>query len=733
MNEWTPTPEFEESVRQSFQVPATRQEFKNCLYQELMHRAGKKTSRNLRVWRLKPAWVVALGLLMIMIVSTLVIGPQRVYASVLRLLGYIPGVGIVNSQNSIRILAEPVSVTRDGITVSINQAVLTDTETKILYGVSGVPLSAYPQGEAVSGCIQREYLHLPDGGRIEIDAPVPSDIQEATFILPCIFNTLPGSAPEQWEIPLRFIPAPPDFQILPVVEITSAPITPQAVDGDTSSAAIASVTVEDMIETEDGYILLGYVRPNLPEGSWLQITGAAVIRDADKKKVSYTFPMDVQPLDDSSLMQGGGAWAIQFKGAGIRFPITISFTGVALTPLDPQATAKTTIDVGHNPQPGQVWELNREIRLAGRSIRLVSLTAQSDGYSFHIDLGSDLNQVSVAIEGYQAIGGGGGGQFTSLSFDGLPKGNLVIVFSNPEVASPAETWQVSWQPDQMREFATNANSPVCFNADSIQDIATLPAGLDGTVVLTQMNPQRQIVSSRMNGTQQRVLGINAARAALNADGTLLAYVNDAGIVIRNLNSGETSTIAGSFGRDIHWSPDSRFLAGVNSGNAYGIFMVNLESKAITHLSNLGYEAIAGWSPDGSTLYYAIPGSSDNGFLLRAVNVITGETRDVFTLENSSRKAPLPALSPDGKRIAYRASDNSSLYIKEMDGGPAWLVVDNPAQAISGIAWEREGHLLGISLMTPEAPDGEVFLIDPDSCESYRLPGVTGAVDGINIP
>jgi len=69
----------------------------------------------------------------------------------------------------------------------------------------------------------------------------------------------------------------------------------------------------------------------------------------------------------------------------------------------------------------------------------------------------------------------------------------------------------------------------------------------------------------------------------------------------------------------------------------------------------------------------------------------------------------------------------------MDGSEARLLLDNPATAINGIAWEREGNLLGVSLITPETQDGEIFLIAPDNCETYRLPGLSGELDGIFIP
>ncbi len=738
-NWWEPSQEFEDLVQQSFRVPGIRQEFKLRLYRDLMIQAEKKLTKEQIVRKWRPVWAAVLAVVIILFTVVVIIGPQRVYASILRLFGYIPGIGIVDTRSTIRVLAEPVSMTRDGVTVSINQAVLTNEETKIIFGISGVPLSSYPQEEMISGCIEREYLRLPNGQRIEVDAPIPSSFENVTFILPCIFNTLPGSAPEQWEIPLRFIPAPPDFEFLPVVEITTNPTPTQSmgnieiVDTPTTHQSSASISVERMIATEEGYILLGYINPHLPEGSWLQIIGIATIRDADGKKVSYTLPTDVQPLELSSQMQGRIAWAIQFKGFGVRFPISISFSGVVLSPLDTQATVTTTLDVGNNPLSGQVWEVNRDLQLGGTTFKLVAVTAEPNGYSFQIDPGATLAGVSIAIEGHQAIGGGGGGQFTSLIYETRPDGILSIVFSNPIATSPTQTWQTSWQPDQVHEFTASTQPGVCLTANSIPTASFPPADLNGTIFLTQTNPQLQIVSSFLDGSGQQTIRTDAAGAAIDKEGNRLAYTIEKGILIQNLNKGTTFTIAGSYGRDLHWSPDGRFLAMVNAGNEYGVFLVNLETNTRTQLSNLGYESIAGWSTDGTTLYYAIPGAGDHGFMLRAVDISSRQSHDIFLMENSSRKAPMPSLSPDGKRVAYRAVDNSSLYLKNLDGSPARLVLDNPAQAINGITWESKGQFLAVSLITEQKPDGEIFLIDPDTCESYRLPGISGQANGIILP
>jgi hypothetical protein len=750
MNERSSPAQFEDSVRRSFGVPAIRAEFVDQVYADLMRRAVVPPPKSRPIFGLRLAWKVAITIVSLFIIGAMVVGPQRVYAAVLQLLGYVPGVGVVDQSSPIRILAEPVSISRDGVTISVNQAVLTSTETRIEYGISGVPLSAYPKGETVAGCIDPPYLLLPDGTTTDINAPIPAQINEATLIIPCVFNTLPGTVPIDWELLMRFIAAPPSLTILPVIDVTPHVTLQPTLAGidqttETPSSIIptelpkASVSVEKIIETEDGYILLGTVRPYLPEGSWLQITGPAILHDADGKKVSYWFPDDVQPLDDPSLGQGGYAWVMQIKGGGVKFPLTISFSGVVISQVDPLASAMVTIDVGTNPQPEQVWELNQDVQVAGYTVRLISVTASREGYSFLIDPGKNLSGVSVQIEGYPANGGGGGGGWggiytSSLIYSELPKGKFTIVFSHPLSASPTETWQGQWQPETMRGFSPGVSTTnACLDASSFQSVPLLPAGLDGKVVLTQINPNLQILLAGMDGGQRKVIAMNSSRAALTRDASRMAYPTAEGIVIYDLTSGETVLVSGEFGQDLHWSPDGDQIASLNVGKKFGLFINQINGKNSRQLTHLGYESIAGWSVDGSTLYYAIPDSGGDGFLLRALDVVSGNSLDLFVLENSSRKAPLPTISPDGKWIAYRASDNSSLYIKGMDGSPARLVLDNPAIAINGIAWEKEGHLLGVSVITPEVTDGEIILLAPDSCETYRLPGLSGEIDGVFIP
>ena len=351
----------------------------------------------------RPAWVTVMVVLFLLAAGLLAVGPQRVLAAFRQVLGYIPGVGIVEQGTPIRVLAEPVSLTRDGITITVTSVILTGDRTHVDYRIFGVPGSAYPDREDVIGCTQREYLRLPDGTQLTyVDnklPPIPAGVDEAVFVLPCIFNTLPGKTPENWELPLRFVPAPPDLTVMPVIDLSPSPqatqgatALPNQVSSSPTAPASRSATVIKEIETSDGYILVGQFQPPIQPGEDVQLTGSADIRDANGKKVTYTLPQDVGP-NALGLDPNGSYWYVQFKAAGLAYPLSITFSGVALRQADSNATAEFTFDAGPNPQPGQEWTPNQDIQLAGRSGERFGRAAlrQVGGLPLHFGAGLGLN------------------------------------------------------------------------------------------------------------------------------------------------------------------------------------------------------------------------------------------------------------------------------------------------------------------------------------------------------
>ena len=257
MNDFMPSTQLEKNIRAAIAVPPAPAEFVNQLGIDLMHQASLKNRKSLRPIYLRPAWIAFFAVVALLVVSTLIIGPQRVYAAVRQLFGYIPGVGIVEQSNGIRVLAEPVSVEQDGITVTVKQVVADATRTFVAYNVDNIPSSDIPI------CTIPPTLQLPDGRKLsflnggeggigsENGVPMqfatyytfpalPADVRKVMFLSPC---QIPA-------IQLILIPAPSNF-VTPAVEIEATSIssgprfltTPTPVSDKTSTSVTYDTSV----------------------------------------------------------------------------------------------------------------------------------------------------------------------------------------------------------------------------------------------------------------------------------------------------------------------------------------------------------------------------------------------------------------------------------------------------------------------------------------------------------
>ncbi len=548
----------EEKVRLVLSTPEPSPAFVERLEAQLLTRPGTGSvkgggrpvkSRSTPLLR-RPAWLVAIILLALLAGALGLIGPQRVLAAFRQLLGYIPGVGIVDQSAPIRVLAEPVSVTRDGISVTVTSATLTANGANVSYRIFGVPGSAYPHQENVPGCMTQDYLRLPDGTQLnrlndgsQNFQPVPAGVNQADLIIPCISGTLPGKAPENWDLALNFVPAPPDLTVMPVIELSPSPQaslttenTAKAAGTDQTATPQAdnAISVDQVIETSDGYILIGRFQPPDEPGVQFQQTGAEVIQDASGKKVTYTYPQDVNAAINQEPAMSG--WAAQFQAAGLSYPLTISFSGFSIVPADPNATTQFSFDAGPDPQPGQVWTLNQDLSLAGHTLTLVSITAgsQSD-YSFLFRSDPDVFGAAVQIEGYTPNGGGGGGGGgltngtfgRSLSYAQLPTGKLTVTVSGLTLVGNSRTYQVQWSPSAPRsDLPANPTAlpGLCLAAGSSPDqLDPAPADLmQGKALLSVSSPdgsQSDIVLYNLTDGQSTVLVPNMSGGALSPDGS----------------------------------------------------------------------------------------------------------------------------------------------------------------------------------------------------------------------
>ncbi len=107
-------------------------------------------------------------------VLTLLIVSGAAYA-LGKTLGYFPGVGLVDNSTGIRILAQPVSLTRDGITLTLSSALIYADHADLAYEIPALttPAAASPQATPAPFCdsaaIHNARLRLPDGTVLERD------------------------------------------------------------------------------------------------------------------------------------------------------------------------------------------------------------------------------------------------------------------------------------------------------------------------------------------------------------------------------------------------------------------------------------------------------------------------------------------------------------------------------------------------------------------------------------
>lgn len=165
----------------------------------------------MQILRARPAASILITVLALLLIT-------GVAYAVGRSLGYVPGVGLVELHHrvSLRVLAEPVSQTRDGITVT--EVVLSADKTVIVFKVENIPFDKLSHREDVATCADPSEVRLLDGTLLQSTngggggwgegyesrcsySFIPADVNKATLLVPGIQDALPGVLPEDWELP----------------------------------------------------------------------------------------------------------------------------------------------------------------------------------------------------------------------------------------------------------------------------------------------------------------------------------------------------------------------------------------------------------------------------------------------------------------------------------------------------------------------------------------------------
>ncbi|HSL44902.1 MAG TPA: DUF4179 domain-containing protein [Anaerolineales bacterium] len=415
MNDLNFSPEFEEKVRRAVDVPNASPEFVNRLRNEL---AGKPTKTEPR-FVFRPAWAVAF----VFALAVAIASAPGVTAAIGRLLGYVPEVGIVENTGSLRILAEPVSVTREGITLTIDYVYVYADHVELAYSVTGIPAqndgwqaedattnpTAFCGGVNVGDMASKDgdaRLRLPDGTLLERDytgkypqnafamkpvyeASIPADGTEMTLVLKCIPISRLGVVPENWEVPFSLVSVPPETVIgAPVIEVAPTNIVQSTVEPVASPVAespaipqpVVNMTLHKMVPMDATTIYYFSLDIEDSDPSLISIMPVdAYLIDSLGQKIDLIGNFPWQPFEHrvGSLFEYRSA----SKPADGPMTVVVENAVAYYAPLyvePPQATPEEmsfTFDVSSDPQQGQTWELNNEFEIAGYDLKVTSARA----------------------------------------------------------------------------------------------------------------------------------------------------------------------------------------------------------------------------------------------------------------------------------------------------------------------------------------------------------------------
>jgi len=490
-----PSPEFEEKIRQAMEVPNADNEFVNKLRNELARRPVKMKSR----FTLKPAWAFAFVIVAIALIAS---APAAVNA-LKKLFGYVPGVGLVDNSGGMRTLAEPASVTKDGVTLTVTQALVYADHVQLIFEVSGI--AAENDGNYASDAAENftafcgspdgdAKLRLPDGTVIErvfgtdkypenifalkpaYETVIPTDVMEMTVVLKCIPWARLGAVPENWEVQLKLKYVPAGTTIgEPVLDVTP------------SASSLASdqglnVTLDKVVPQDDLYSFYFTIAPEQADESVLAYFPAtASMVDATGQNISLVYMHPFPGSQDVS-----EPWELQSVAKPAYGPYTLVLDSVTIY-YNEDGSHFFEVDLGSNPQVGQTWEINQTLNLAGTDVRILSATMAErdlsmwggasntkglvftfeavDGKTpFSLDImDRDIDHImSGSIFPFSEGSINTSGQYvTGLFYEkGIPAGKLSIAVNGQTITTKGH-WEFQWaSPDQTGEELLSASEPI---------------------------------------------------------------------------------------------------------------------------------------------------------------------------------------------------------------------------------------------------------------------------------
>ena len=718
----------DESVRKSLESIAQHNIPENTnLWPRLAARLERKDTVPLSPkWRL--LWMVVLVLLGLFAIT-------GVAYAIGRITGYIPGIGFVQS-NSLRVLAEPVSQTRAGITVTIQQVIVDTERTVIVYKTEGLTIpAANSKGEgAAFGSAHR--LRLPDGSMLDetpgigyagtpeplidnehtqggwpnyvrrlVYPPVQPRVDKLTLLIP-ILQTMPaGAAPENWELTFQLKPAPADMTLAPVIPFIppATPVDSTPAKGETAVPAYSGLVtragftlqLENVVELDDGFVFTGSL-------SWddsVFPTGKGIISEVITPTLTDSSNQNI-PVEEVQLANGSTvdehkmAWSFRTNRKNFSGPLVLSVPAVNTTILPPDANFELDLDPA--PQTGQSWEVNQDFVFAGHTIHLSSVQLLGDSnpcwkYDLVFNFASDEEGIGASVNddvpqltpGQICSGGGGGGGgpvdpkifSTGTTYASIPTGlhHFTISASIPYLITGP--WQVTWNPPVVEESTPTAEPGACLTLEKWNQLVGRDDPLPaglGGKILTTVNEGGLLPAIYVSDLN----GTNLQKIATGAWPSL----SPKGTRLAYSGADGLHVLALPTGQDSTLGTDGYNLIWSPDGTrilyttTFNLYVVDSDGSGVQPLDTGSAQIISsvGWLPDNHTVVYGVLGGE--GFTFTTHDLQSGQTKKLFSFQN---KAGYGAISPDGQWIVFSdrvfGAQNWGIFIARLDGTQRRLV------------------------------------------------------------
>lgn len=323
------------------------------------------------------AWVVfAAGIL----ITALFIFRQPVLAAVGRLFGYgyFSEAGFVRLGTA-RVLLSPVRQDHAGRSLTVVRGLATPNRTTLWleYSDGARPADGAwletPEDERIALSNWRWDPNQPDTRGVRLEFPaLPDSINQTTLALP-----------EGWRLPLTWIPASqsnlPDVRIVPYdepnnepkAEPTRASTAPSDLCVEQHGVELCVLAATTSPENTSVLVEAQSANPEITPGDWFQglVWGTETEPVHLRDEQGNTFPMT-----------GQQAGTLTFPPLAIgEQPVTLTIPAVLATVDIPDQSIR--VDVGADPQPGQIIALNADIQVLGTTVRFRKATLVRDGVS----------------------------------------------------------------------------------------------------------------------------------------------------------------------------------------------------------------------------------------------------------------------------------------------------------------------------------------------------------------